>query len=145
MLRVLLPPNLAAAAARDAIAVKVDIAAGAAPSAEQAPVLAWFQARVGAGARPPLFLQLTRAQLRDLIEIAENLPVFFWVNRPTEPLRWDFGSLVGASEHVGVKPAQQHGGDARFPELLAPPLQLRRRRSPRLPCASRGPPMRSPR
>ena len=125
MLRVLLPPNLAAAAARDAIAVKVDIAAGAAPSAEQAPVLAWFQARVGAGARPPLFLQLTRAQLRDLIEIAENLPVFFWVNRPTEPLRWDFGSLVGASEHVAE---ENHPASAPTPAPSEPPPPVRKPR-----------------
>ncbi len=109
MLRVLLPPNLAAAAARNAVAVKIEFAAGAAPTPELLPVFAWLQRQTGPPAGSPLFLQLTRAQLRELILFAEGQPVFFWVNRPAEPLAWDNGTLRGASEHLEE------------PDLPAPP------------------------
>ena len=108
MLRVLLPPNLAAAAARDAIAVKVELDPGP-PPPELAEVLAWIQRQVGAPAKPPLFLQLTRAQLRELILFTEDQPVFFWVNRPGQPLAGRDGAIPGVSEHLEE------------PEPLAPP------------------------
>ena len=68
MLRLLLPPNLATAAPRDAIALKVELnlAAGAPPS-ELLPALALLQK--WCGPQPPNFLQLKRAQLRQLIEV----------------------------------------------------------------------------
>ena len=99
MLRVLLPPNLAAAAARDAIAVKVELDPGP-PPPELAEVLAWVQRQVGVPAKPPLFLQLTRAQLRELILFTEEQPVFFWVNRPGQPLAGRNGAIPGVSEHL---------------------------------------------
>jgi superfamily II DNA or RNA helicase len=99
MLRVLLPPNLAAAAARDAIAVKVELDPGP-PPPELAEVLAWMQRQVGAPVKPPLFLQLTRAQLRELILFTEDQPVFFWVNRPGHPLAGRDGAIPGVSEHL---------------------------------------------
>ena len=64
------------------------------------PALAWLQRQTGAGAKPPCFLQLTRAQLRELIGLAEDQPVFFWVNRPADPLAWDDGLLPGVSGHL---------------------------------------------
>ncbi len=100
MLRILLPPNLAAAAARNAVAVKVEIAPGAVPPPALAPALAWLQRQAGAAAHPPLFLQLTRSQLNELIAAAENQPVFFWVNRPAEPLAWMHGDLAGVTGHL---------------------------------------------
>jgi superfamily II DNA or RNA helicase len=109
MLRVLLPPNLATAAARNAVAVKIEFAAGTAPAPELLPVLAWLQHQTGAPAGSPLFVQFTRAQLRELILMAEDLPVFFWLNRPADPLVWDNGTLRGASEHLEE------------PDLPAPP------------------------
>jgi superfamily II DNA or RNA helicase len=98
MLRVLLPPNLAAAAARNAVAVKIEFASSPAP--ELLPALAWLEQQTGPQAKSPLFLQLTRAQLRELISLTEDQPVFFWVNRPAEPLAWDNGLLSGVSEHL---------------------------------------------
>lgn len=100
MLRVLLPPNLAAAASRNAVAVKIEIAPGpVAPPFLGA--LAWLQSQTGIAAKPPLFLQFSRAQLRELIALTEDQPVFFWVNRPAEALAWDDGLLTGVSEHLG--------------------------------------------
>jgi superfamily II DNA or RNA helicase len=99
MLRVLLPPNLAAAAARNAIAVKIEIGSGPVPP-PLISALAWIQRQTGASAKPPLFLQLTRAQLRELIALTEDQPVFFWVNRPADALAWDDGLLPGVSGHL---------------------------------------------
>jgi len=100
MLRVLLPPNLAAAAARNAVPVKIERIAGAPPTPELAPVLPWLERQTGTPAGFPLFLQFTRAQLRELILLADDQPVFFWVNRPADPLGWDNGALRGVSEHL---------------------------------------------
>ena len=47
MLRVLLPPNLAAAAARNAVAVKIESASGPAPVPELLPAFAWLQYQTG--------------------------------------------------------------------------------------------------
>ena len=109
MLRVLLPPNLAAAAVRNAVPVKIERVAGAPSTPELLPVLAWLQRQTGTTAGSPLFLQITRAQLRELILLADDQPVFFWVNRPAEPLGWENGALRGVSEHL------------EDPELPAPP------------------------
>ena len=100
MLRVLLPPNLASAAARNAIAVKIEFEPAPPPAPSLQPAFAWLERQTGASPRSPLFLQVTRAQLRDLIGLTEDLPVFFWVNRPAESLAWDDGLLRGASEHL---------------------------------------------
>ncbi|WP_414664257.1 DEAD/DEAH box helicase [Horticoccus sp. 23ND18S-11] len=75
MLRLHLPPNLAAAAARDAVALRVELDLTAAPAAELLPVLALLQRWCGAGA-PPKFIQLSRAQLRELAAVAAQQPLF---------------------------------------------------------------------
>lgn len=75
MLRLHLPPNLAAAAPRDAIAIKVDLDLGVSPPAEIIPALALLQRWCGTNT-PPKFLQLTRAQLRELAAVLGNQPVF---------------------------------------------------------------------
>ena len=75
MLRLHLPPNLSAAAARDAIPVKLDLDLSAPPAADLFPALALLQRWCG-GATPPKFLQLTRAQLRDLTAALGSQPVF---------------------------------------------------------------------
>ena len=104
MLRVLLPPNLAAAAARNAVAVKIEFEPAQHPDPAIQPAFAWIERQTGAPPRSPLFLQLTRAQLREFIGLTEDLPVFFWVNRPAEALAWDDGLLRGASEHLDEPP-----------------------------------------
>lgn len=96
MLRLHLPPNLSAAAPRDAIAIKVDVDLSAPPSSEFIPALVLLQ-RWSGSSSPPKFLQLKRAQLRDLITALSNQPVFFWVNGPAAPIAWNEGGLSGVS------------------------------------------------
>ncbi len=120
MLRILLPPNLAAAAVRNAVVIKVEFAPGAVPPPALAPALAWLQRQAASPARPPLFLQLTRAQLNELIATAENQPVFFWVNRPAEPLAWNHGDLAGVTEQL-EEPENAPAPAAPAPAPVPPP------------------------
>ncbi|HYP16296.1 MAG TPA: SNF2-related protein, partial [Opitutus sp.] len=82
MLRLHLPPNLAAAAPRDAIAVKVELDLSTPPAPELLPALALLQRWCGT-TQPPAFLQLTRAQLRDLAAAVGAQPVFIENGRAT--------------------------------------------------------------
>jgi len=102
MLRLYLPPNLASAAPRDAIAVKVDLDLSKPPGPELLPALALLQRWAGTSV-PPKFLQLKRAQLRDLIAALRDQPVFFWLNGPSSPIGWHEDGLAGAS--IFLKPA----------------------------------------
>lgn len=102
MLRFHLPPNLTAAAARNAIAIKVELnlpgpTAGA-PPAELLPALALLQR--WCGPKPPVFLQLTRAQLRDLAAAVGDQHLFIENGRLTP---WHHDAL--AAEPPGVAPA----------------------------------------
>ena len=103
MLRLLLPPNLAAAAPRDAIAVKVELDPAAAPSPALLPALTLLQLWCGTP-KAPAFLQLTRAQLRELTTALHRQPVFFQLNAPTVPLLWLGPLLIGVSEHLRETP-----------------------------------------
>ena len=97
MLRFHLPPNLASAAPRDAIAIKVDLDLSAgAPPAELIPALVLLQRWSGAQS-PPKIIQLNRARLRDLLAALKGQPVFFWVNSPSTPIAWNDDSLSGVS------------------------------------------------
>ena len=99
MLRLLLPPNLASAAARDAIAVRVELDLSAPPPAAVIPGLAVLQG-LGVAAEPVAFAQLKRAQLRTLIDALSGQPLFFWVNRVASPIVWRESVLTGVSEHL---------------------------------------------
>jgi len=99
MLRLLLPPNLAAAAPRDAIAVKVELDPAAAPPPDLVPALALLQRWCGTP-RPPALLQLTRAQLRELIAALHRQPVFFRHADPSAPILWLGPQLKDVSEHL---------------------------------------------
>ncbi len=97
MLRFHLPPNLASAAPRDAIAIKVelDLSTGA-PPAELIPALVLLQR--WSGAQSPLkIIQLNRARLRDLLAALKGQPIFFWVNSPSTPIAWNDDALSGVS------------------------------------------------
>ncbi|MDB6094013.1 MAG: Non-specific serine/threonine protein kinase [Verrucomicrobia bacterium] len=100
MLRLLLPPNLAAAAPRDAIAIKVELDRTGIPPTEILPALALLQRWCGPAAQPPFFLQLTRAQLRELVGALPRQPVFFQAGAPQSPLLWVGPLLKGVSEHI---------------------------------------------
>jgi superfamily II DNA or RNA helicase len=99
MLRILLPPNIATTAPRDAIAVKIEVDLSRPPPNEIIPALAAIQ-RFGAVPAPVMFLQLDRAQLRELTTLLKSLPVFAFVNAPTKTLLWVGPILRGVSEHL---------------------------------------------
>lgn len=115
MLRLFLPPNLPAAAARDAVAVRVELGADA-PTAQELPALARLQAWCGGAsqlpaggmAKPPPFVQLSRAQLRELVQLLAGRPAFFRLDAPQQPLLWVGPILRGVTEYLGE------------PELLKP-------------------------
>ncbi|MCX6941608.1 MAG: DEAD/DEAH box helicase, partial [Verrucomicrobia bacterium] len=97
MLRFQLPPNLASAAPRDAIAIKVDLdLSTGAPPAELIPALVLLQRWSGAPS-PPKIIQLNRARLRDLLAALKGQPIFFWVNSPSTPIAWNDDALSGVS------------------------------------------------
>ena len=82
MLRLHLPPNFVAAAARNAVPLRVDVDLSVAPPTELLPLLALLQRWSGASA-PPKFIQVTRAQLRELGTVAGAQPVFIENGQPT--------------------------------------------------------------
>lgn len=100
MLRLILPPNLAAAATRNAIAVQARVELDRPPAPEWLPALAALQ-RFGAPPQRSLVLQLTRAQLRELVTALRGLPAFSWANEPDRTLLWIGDILRGVSEHLG--------------------------------------------
>ena len=104
MLRLLLPPNLAAAAKRDAIAVRLELDLAATAQPAFVPALAILQ-RIGAKPSPVSFLQLTRAQLSELTDALSRQRVFFWINRPAEPIAWNGADLPGVDEHLAAPPS----------------------------------------
>ncbi len=99
MLRLLLPPNLAAAAPRDAIAVRVELDLASPPAPGLVPALAILQ-RLGVAPQPVSLIQLKRAQLRELVQALLGERVFFRADRPTLPLAWNGLDLPGVSEHL---------------------------------------------
>ncbi len=100
MLRLLLPPNLPTAALRDAIPVKIQLDPQAPPVPAQFPGLAVLARIGGGGATPPPFLQLTRAQLRELVSALAGQPVFAALTEPDKNLLWLGPRLRGVSEHL---------------------------------------------
>ena len=103
MLRFHLPPNLAAAAARNAIPLRVELnlTAGA-PAADLLPALALLQR--WCGPKPPVFLQLSRAQMRELIAAVGDAPVFATNGQPAS---WSNDAILAepAPAATAVAPA----------------------------------------
>lgn len=130
MLRILLPPNLAQTAPRDAIAVKVEANLSITPSAEIIPALAALQ-RFGAVPAPVMFLQLTAAQLRELIDLLKGQPVFAFLNAPTKDLLWIGPILRGVSEHLKPPAAEIPTSKSQIPkkERRAPTSRIENRKS----------------
>ncbi|MBL9212759.1 MAG: DEAD/DEAH box helicase [Opitutaceae bacterium] len=115
MLRLHLPPNLTAAAARDAVPLRVEVDLRIQPAPELLPALALLQRWCGTGA-PPQFIQLSRAQLRELAAAVGPLPVFMEAGRP---VAWRHTDLVGAA---GAAPAGPGVSAGRSPARTAPAL-----------------------
>ncbi len=102
MLRLLLPPNLATAAGRDAIAVRVELDLSSPPPATLIAGLAVLQ-RLGVPPQPTSLVQLKRAQLRELVIALSGQPVFHLASVPDVPLAWHGRELSGVSEHLGER------------------------------------------
>ncbi len=136
-LRVILPPNLATAAARDAIAVRFEIAVqgrGQFPASmvpddraltlTPAHLSAVFLIESWNRGAAATMAQLSRAQLAALLAVLPNEPVFFFANRATAALPWIDNKLAGVSEHLGARSetiTEADGGSA----LSPPPAQPR--------------------
>ncbi len=111
--RLLLPPNLARAAPRDAITVKLEAIAGTGPPVpperlDRTTTYAIAEAHQALAARVETWcdgrlhgiLQLAREQLREALELLAGEPAVFWSNRPGEPIAWSDGRLPGVHEHL---------------------------------------------
>ena len=123
MLRLHLPPNLPAAAARNAVPVRVELDLKQEPLPAVLPVLALLQRWCGPQA--PVFLQLTRAQLRELSAAAGAEPVFVENGRAgawshsallTEPAKAAAGKTdakptVAPTRHAGETPMTVDGSE----------------------------------
>jgi superfamily II DNA or RNA helicase len=134
MLRLYLPPNLPAAALRDAVGVRVEADLAAEPAPALLPALALLQRWCGTST-PPRFIQLTRSQLRELVAALQGQPVFFQVNGPAAAIEWKDGALPGVSEHLAANPAGASLDDARARSNRAPAVQPPAIR-PRLPSGA---------
>lgn len=100
MLRLLLPPNLPQAALRDAIPLKIQFDASVPPLPAQLPALAILSRLCNGAPVPPPFLQVTRAQLRELVTALTGQPVFAALAEPGKNLLWLGPRLRGVSEHL---------------------------------------------
>jgi hypothetical protein len=119
-LQLLLPPNLALSAPRDAIMIRTVFTA---PDGSQC---APEKARFGSGAgfipehqKPAAALkticggswvgmaQLRRRALRELLPAFENSDCIAWMNAPEVPLTWKAGTIAGVHEHLADPAPQQ--------------------------------------
>ena len=143
-LRLHLPPNLPAAAARGAVPLRVEYDPGAEPDPAILPALALLQRWCGTP-RPPAFIELTRAQMRDLALACGRQAVFVEAGRaapwahadlladppepkaladPVPPLRRTRPAgeplTIDGSEHylAATLPSREHPGYAEALELL---------------------------
>ncbi|MBE7538918.1 MAG: DEAD/DEAH box helicase [Opitutaceae bacterium] len=131
MIRILLPPNIESAAARDAIPTRIELDLQNPPKAEFLPALAALQ-RFGARPGPLLFLQLNRAQLGELTRLLRGMPVFFKQTAPSIPLAWIGHILRGVSELLDS--GQNTVAQASPPKTKPPAFGSRE--NPRIPNAS---------
>jgi len=99
MLRLIIPPNLVAAAPRNAIALRVELDLSVTPPPDLVEGLAILQ-RLGVPPQPVSLIQLTRAQLRELLRALLGERVFYRADKPTLPLAWNGVDLPGVTEHL---------------------------------------------
>ena len=85
-----LPPNLAAAAARDAVALRIELNPAVALPAELIPVLALLQAWCRTPT-PPVFIEVTRKKLGELAAAAAGQDIFA---EGGKPVRWSHADVL---------------------------------------------------
>ncbi len=149
-LRLVLPPNLADRAERDAIPIKLELDAGDGkplppekadpsifgelPDAQRAAAFVLTQWCGGSAAS---FLQLTKSKLGELIQMLPGETCFFFVNNPEVSIPWQNGGLAGVSEHLNLgdpedsrsspyandSPAESEEMDL-FEEYRGPPISV---------------------
>jgi len=112
-LRILIPPNLESCAERDAIPAKLEtvdsdgkihppesLPESAFASLEESQRVAAFSLLQWSGGKLASFFQLDKEKLRHLINTLQGKPVFYWANRPSEPIQWKAGELAGVSRFL---------------------------------------------
>jgi SNF2 family DNA or RNA helicase len=119
MLRLHLPPNFTAAVARNAVPIRVELDLKQVPSDDLLPVLALLQRWCGTPV-PPKFIQLNRAQLRDLVKAAFEQPIFVENGQAST---WKHGDLL--VEETSKAPAPSN-----LEATVPPPPSAPRRPSP---------------
>jgi len=95
-----LPPNLIQAAARDAVPLRIEFDLTQAPAPQILPALALLQRWSAGASEPPKLIQLSRAQLRELLTAIGSQPLFIY-NGERGP--WPMPSLLKEPEEK--KPA----------------------------------------
>jgi len=73
-----LPPNLIQAAARNAVPLRIEFDLTQAPAPQMLPALALLQRWSGNASEPPKLIQLSRAQLRELLTAIGSQPLFIY-------------------------------------------------------------------
>lgn len=118
MLRLHLPPNLVAAAARDAVPIRVEVDLHAPPVAELFPALALLQRWCGSST-PPKLIQLSCAQLRELAAVVGAHPVFIEQGRATA---WQHQALVAPPATLAnpTRPPSTAGAASRLAPGVTP-------------------------
>ena len=117
-LRIIIPPNLESSAPRDAIPTKLEALdrEGKVQTPESLPETAFggltegqriaaFSLFQWSGGKLSSFFQLDRAKLLHLVDTLQGQQVFFWANRPTEPIEWNGRELIGVSEFLSQEPS----------------------------------------
>lgn len=121
-LRIIIPPNLEACAARDAIPTKLEANDdGKIRTPESLPETAFgtlddiqriaaFSLLQWSGGKLSSFFQLDKEKLSNLVTTLRGQAVFFWANRPNDPIEWNVSELIGVSEFLAAipSPSQPH-------------------------------------
>ncbi|HEY4989689.1 MAG TPA: hypothetical protein VII09_07780, partial [Opitutaceae bacterium] len=85
-----LPPNLSAAAARDAVVLRIELDPSAEPEPALLPVLALLQGWCGTPQPPPV-IQVSRRQLGSLADASAGLALFV---EGGKPVAWHHDALI---------------------------------------------------
>ena len=135
-LRIIVPPNLESSATRDAIPTKLEIelddgkivapetlSNDAFASLDEAGRVAAFSLFQWCGGKLSSFIQLTKAQLSQLLTNLQGESSFFWANQPKTPIDWNVSELIGVSEHLKSDAREEVQSEAPTPIIEKEPLR----------------------